>query len=104
MEQKIPQNIEAEQAVLGSVFFDQVSLKTILDKLQKQDFYAPNHQVLYEVMKEMHAEGSFIDYTTLVDRLENKSLLAKAGGVEYVSGLIDSVPSTANLMSYINIV
>ena len=104
MEQKVPQNIEAEQAVLGSVFFDQNTIKTILDKLQDTDFYSPNHQVLYRAMKELHAEGVFIDYTTLTDRLENQNLLAKAGGIEYLSNLIDSVPSTANLLNYINIV
>lgn len=104
MEQKIPQNIEAEQAVLGSVFFDHNSIKTILDKLQEDDFYSPNHQVIYRAMKELHNTGIFIDYTTLTDNLENKSLLAKAGGVEYLASLIDSVPSTANLLNYINIV
>lgn len=104
MEQKIPQNIEAEQAVLGSVFFDQGSIKTILDKLQEKDFYSPNHQVLYSVMKELHTQDIFIDYTTLTDSLENKGLLAKAGGIEYISSLIDAVPSTANLLNYVNIV
>lgn len=104
MEQKIPQNIEAEQAVLGSVFFDQGSIKTILDKLQEQDFYSPNHQVLYSVMRELHGEDIFIDYTTLTDRLENKNLLAKAGGIEYIASLIDAVPSTANLLNHVNIV
>jgi len=104
MEQKIPQNIEAEQAVLGSVFFEPNSIKTILDKLQDGDFYSPNHQVIYRAMKDLHAQGVPIDYTTLTDLLENKNLLAKAGGVEYLSGLIDSVPSTANLLNYINIV
>jgi replicative DNA helicase len=104
MEQKIPQNIEAEQAVLGSVFFDQASIKTILDKLQSKDFYSPNHQVLYEAMKSLYLENIFIDYTTLSDRLENKNLLAKAGGIEYIAGLVDAVPSSANLINYINIV
>jgi len=104
MEQKIPQNIEAEQAVLGSVFFDQASIKTILDKLQNKDFYSPNHQVIYEAMKSLYLENIYIDYTTLSDRLENKNLLAKAGGIEYIAGLIDAVPSTANLINYINIV
>jgi replicative DNA helicase len=104
MEQKIPQNIEAEQAVLGSVFFDHSSIKTILDKLEEEDFYSPNHQVIYRAMKELHNSGITIDYTTLTDTLENKSLLAKAGGIEYLAGLTDSVPSTANLLNYINIV
>lgn len=104
MEQRIPQNITAEQAVLGSVFFEQGSLKTILDKLQDHDFYFPNHQAIYLAMKALFQENVFIDFTTLTDRLENMNLLAKAGGLEYISGLIDAVPSSANLINYINIV
>ena len=104
MEQKIPQNISAEQAVLGSVFFEQGSLKTILDKLQDHDFYLPNHQAIYLAMKALFQENVFIDFTTLTDRLENMNMLAKAGGLEYISGLIDAVPSSANLINYINIV
>jgi len=104
MDQKIPQNINAEQAVLGSVFFEQGSLKTILDKLQDNDFYLPNHQAIYQAMQSLFHEAIFIDFTTLTDRLENMNMLAKAGGVEYISSLIDAVPSTANLINYINIV
>jgi len=104
VEQKIPQNIEAEQAVLGSVFFEQSSLKAIVDKLDDADFYSPVHRVIFETMKELFAEHVTIDYTTLKDRLENKNLLAKAGGVEYIVGLVEAVPSTSNLINYINIV
>jgi len=104
VEQKIPQNIEAEQAVLGSVFFEQSALKTIVDKLQDQDFYSPVHQVIYQTMKDLFKDNIMIDYTTLKDRLENKNLLAKAGGIDYIIGLVEAVPSTSNLLNYINIV
>ncbi len=104
MEQKIPQNIEAEQAVLGSVFFEQSSLKAIVDKLNDDDFYSPVHRVIFQTMKELFQEHVAIDYTTLKDRLESKNLLAKAGGVEYVVGLVEAVPSSSNLINYINIV
>ncbi|MDD4184342.1 MAG: replicative DNA helicase [Candidatus Izemoplasmatales bacterium] len=104
MERKVPQNIEAEQAVLGAVFFDPASMKTIVDKLQETDFFSPNHQVIFKTMKSLFIENIEIDYTTLTDRLENHNLLVKAGGIEYVSGLIDAVPSIANLLNYINIV
>jgi len=70
MERKVPQNIEAEQAVLGAVFFEQGSMKTIVDKLAEQDFFSPNHQVIFTTMKTLFIEGIPIDYTTLSDRLE----------------------------------
>ncbi|MBU1145281.1 MAG: replicative DNA helicase [Firmicutes bacterium] len=104
MERKVPQNIEAEQAVLGAVFFDQNTMKSIVDKLQEVDFYSPNHQVIFKTMKQLFQEGISIDYTTLSDRLENQNMLIKAGGIEYITGLIDAVPSIANLLNYINIV
>ncbi len=104
MERKVPQNIEAEQAVLGAVFFDQASMKTIVDKLQEQDFFSPNHQVIFRAMKTLYQEAIPIDFTTLTDRLENHNLLVKSGGIEYITGLIDAVPSIANLLNYINIV
>jgi len=91
MERKVPQNIEAEQAVLGAVFFEQTVMKTIQDKLQEEDFYSPNHQVIFRVMKSLFQDGISIDYTTLTDRLENQSNLVKAGGIEYITGLIDAV-------------
>lgn len=104
MEKKVPQNIEAEQAVLGAVFFDQSTLKTILDKLSVDDFYSTNHKVIYQAMKALFQDNISIDHTTLADRLETQNNLVKAGGLDYISSLLDSVPSTANLMHYINIV
>lgn len=104
MERKVPQNIEAEQAVLGAVFFDQSVMKTIQDKLVEEDFYSPNHQVIFRVMKSLFQDGISIDYTTLTDRLESQNNLIKSGGIEYISGLIDAVPSIANLLNHINIV
>ncbi|HRX92138.1 MAG TPA: replicative DNA helicase [Candidatus Izemoplasmatales bacterium] len=104
MEKKVPQNIEAEEAVLGSVFFDQGSMKTIIDKLQDMDFFSPNHQVIFRAMKSLFQEGVAIDYTTLIDRLESQNLLTQAGGADYVTDLINAVPSAANLLNYVNIV
>mgnify|MGYP001000693868 CR=1 FL=1 len=104
MEQRIPQNIEAEQAVLGSVFFDQGAIKTVLDKLHKEDFYHPQHQVIYDGMKELFQEHVIIDQTTLSDRLDAQGVLSRAGGIEYLVDLVHFVPSSANLIHYINIV
>jgi len=104
MEKIIPQNLEAEQSVLGSVFVDQGTIKTLLDKLDSDDFYQYRHKVIFTAMVELFQLDVTIDYTTLIDKLETKDLLKDAGGVEYVLGLINSVPSIANLHNYINIV
>lgn len=103
-DRKVPQNIEAEQSVLGSVFFDQGAIKTVLDKLREEDFFHPQHKIIYNAMKDLFHERVIIDNMTLTDRLDSKGQLEQAGGVGYINELVDAVPSVANLINYINIV
>ncbi len=104
MEKITPHNVEAEQSVLGSVFVDQGSMKTLVDKLESDDFYTYRHKVIFTAMVELFQENIEIDYTTLSNKLETKGLLNDAGGIDYILGLINSVPSIVNLSNYINIV
>lgn len=104
MERTTPHNLEAEQAVLGSVFVEEGSIKTLVDKLDPDDFYKYQHKVIYRAMKDLFTENVVIDYTTLTSKLETKGMLNDAGGIDYILGLINNVPSTANLVNYINIV
>ena len=104
MEKITPHNVEAEQSVLGSVFVDQSVLRSLSDKLESDDFYTYRHKVIYTAMVELFQEDIEVDYTTLSNKLENKNLLNDAGGIDYILGLINSVPSIANLSNYINIV
>jgi replicative DNA helicase len=104
MEKITPHNVEAEQSVLGSVFVDQGVMKTLVDKLDSEDFYTYRHKVIFTAMVELFQEDIIIDYTTLSNKLETKGLLNDAGGIDYILGLINSVPSIVNLVNYINIV
>ena len=104
MERITPHNREAEQSVLGSIFVEQGTIKTLVDKLESDDFYVYRHKVIFTAMVELFHEGVDIDYTTLSNKLETKGLLQDAGGIEYILGLIQSVPSIVNLENYINIV
>ncbi|MBI9009599.1 MAG: replicative DNA helicase [Tenericutes bacterium] len=104
MEQQVPANIEAEQAVLGTIFFENYMMKTIADKLIESDFYYPAHKVIFKAMKELYAQGVSIDYLTVFSHLESINQLAKVGGLEYITQLANEVPSTANFLDYINIV
>jgi len=104
MEKITPHNIEAEQSVLGSVFVDQRTMRSLVDKLDTDDFYNYRHKVIFTAMIELFQEDVEIDYTTLSDKLETKGLLHDAGGIDYILGLINAVPSIANLGNYINIV
>jgi len=104
MEKVTPHNREAEQAVLGSVFVDQGAMKSIIDKLDTTDFHIYRHRVIYNAMVDLYKESIEIDYTTLTNLLETRELLTEAGGIDYILGLINAVPSVANLENYINIV
>lgn len=104
MEKITPHNVEAEQSVLGSVFVDQGAMRTLVDKLESDDFYTYRHKVIYTAMVELFQENIEIDYTTLSNKLETKGLLNDAGGIDYILGLINTVPSIVNLPNYINIV
>lgn len=104
MEKITPHNLEAEQSVIGSVFVDQGVMKIIVDKLSVDDFFHYRHKVIFTAMQELYEENIEIDYTTLANKLETKGLLLEAGGLEYILGLIESVPSIVNLQNYVDIV
>jgi len=104
MEKITPHNREAEQAVLGSVFVDQTAMKSIVDKLDTDDFFVLKHKVIFNAMVDLYKSNVEIDYTTLTNLLNTRELLAEAGAIDYILGLINAVPSIANLTNYINIV
>jgi replicative DNA helicase len=101
---KPPQNIEAEQSILGSVLLNNTSLDSVLDIIQGEDFYRDAHRKIFSVMREMHAANEAIDYLTLEDKLKQRNQLEEIGGVNYIASLTDVVPSTANISHYARIV
>ena len=103
-EQKILANKDAEQSILGAVFYDESSIRLLYDKIQKEDFYYLRHQNIYETMIDLFRRHIAIDSTTVISALEDNGLLNECGGAEYILGLMDAVPSISNLETYINIV
>ncbi len=103
-ESKILASSEAEQSILGSVFYDESTIKLLNDKLLTKDFYYLRHQLIFEAMLELFRNGSPIDSTTVINLLDDKGKLNDCGGSQYIIDLTDSVPSTTNLMAYIDIV
>ncbi|MFP4078416.1 MAG: replicative DNA helicase [Bacillota bacterium] len=105
MEEKTyPHSIDAEQNVLGAVFIDPKSLDSIVDTLDRKDFYSRRHQLIYGAILDLYEDRVEIDYTTLVNHLDTQDLLLDAGGTDYILGLSDTTPSIVNLEHYINIV
>lgn len=97
-------SLEAEESVLGSVFFNNNEMNVIADKLLVEDFYSPNNQIIYKAMLTLFHNNSAIDIITVITYLENVNNLEKVGGRDYIINLSSVVPSTANLLEYINIV
>lgn len=104
MERMLPQNIEAEQGVLGSILIDPDAVDVVAEKLQPCDFYRDAHRAIYEAMMRLHSQDIPPDFMTLCDELERYHRLADIGGDSYLSSLINCVPTSGNVGYYTRIV
>ena len=98
-----PQNIDAEMATLGSVLLDgQPALDRAIEIITEIDFYREIHRLIFKTIVKLSSERKNIDMITLIEELgSNKD---KIGGFSYVTSLVNSVPSSANLEHYAQIV
>lgn len=99
-----PQNIEAEQAVLGAIFLEPSSLTLASEVLLPEDFYRAAHQKIFGVMLNLSDQGKAIDVVTVTEELASHKLLEDIGGVSYLTELASSVPTAANIEYYAKIV
>ncbi|MGG3800407.1 replicative DNA helicase [Metabacillus fastidiosus] len=95
-----PQNIEAEQAVLGAIFLEPSSLVLASEVLIPEDFYRATHQKIYNAMLTLADKGEPVDLVTVTSILADQELLEEIGGVSYLSDLANSVPTAANIEYY----
>lgn len=96
----VPQNIEAEEAVLGSLIIDPEGIFRVLNFLRAEDFYLQKHRWIYEAITAIHEHRDPIDYLTLTTKLEQQEHLEAVGGGVYIAELISAVPSAINIESY----
>ncbi|MGE6379666.1 replicative DNA helicase [Peribacillus muralis] len=99
-----PQNVEAEQAVLGAIFLEPSSLTVTSEVLIPEDFYRSSHQKIFNVMINLNDEGKAVDLITVTEELAATKNLEEVGGVSYLSELAGSVPTAANVEYYARIV
>ena len=99
-----PQNIEAEQAVLGAVFLSPDALADAMEFVEADDFYRRAHQILVQTMIDLNDDGEAIDVLTVNSRLEMNNQLDDVGGVAYIAELASSVPTAANIGYYAKLV
>ena len=104
MEKVMPHSLEAEQAVLCSLFLSKYALNNASENLVMEDFYFDKNAKIFKVMTDLHEKNVAIDVTTVTNELNTKEWLVQAGGVEYLSEIVTSLATAANVDEYINIV
>jgi len=99
-----PQNISAEQAALGSMLLQEDAVLHSIDILRPEDFYKKSHQIIFKCILELFEKSRGVDLVTLTEELNRISLLEEIGGVTYLTNLINSVPTAANIEYYVKII
>lgn len=99
-----PQNLEAEQAVLGSVLIDKNAVLKVADLLTSKDFYSPANERVYETILELYAKHQPIDVLSVTNRLKEKNLLQEIGGSGYVAELTNQVATASHVDHYAKVV
>lgn len=100
----MPNNLEAEQSVVGSMIMDREAIIVASELLIREDFYHQQYGVLFEAMVELFNEEKPVDVVTLQNRLREKDVPAELSSMEFVGELVTSVPTSANIKYYANIV
>ncbi len=99
-----PQNLEAEQSILGGILLENNALNNVIEVLDVNDFYSESHRKIFSAIVELSEKSEPSDLVTLCNILRNNSQLDKVGGEAYLASLVDSVPSAANIAYYSKIV
>ena len=99
-----PQNLEAERSVLGALLQDYNALTQAMELLEAEDFYQPQHAVIFKAMRGLFQQSRAVDLVTMDDELNRLGALAGIGGTEYLIELLQSVPTTVHTRHYVDIV
>ena len=100
----LPNNIEAEKALLGSMFYSFNALQKACEEVSKEAFYLDSHSKIFEVVQDLYFAKKPIDATTVTAEAMNKGYLVQIGGVEYLNNVINTVATGANISYYIDTV
>ena len=99
-----PHSVEAEESVLGAILMSAEAANIALEKLHTEDFYRPAHQNIFQAISELFNGNQPIDAVTVSEALRRSGALDRVGGVGFLTGLIDAVPTTSNIEYYAGIV
>ena len=99
-----PQDLAAEQSVLGGMLLSKDAIADVLERLRPGDFYRPAHQNVYDAILDLYGRGEPADAVTVAAELDRRGLLRRIGGAPYLHTLISTVPTAANAGYYAGIV
>lgn len=99
-----PQNIEAEQAVLGAMLIEREAISKVAEFLRPEDCYREAHRLIYNAMLELFNKNDAVDMVTVIEFLRKEDKLEAAGGISYITSLTNSVPTAANVLYHAKIV
>lgn len=99
-----PQDLAAEQSVLGGMLLSKDAIADVIEILRSNDFYRPAHEIIYESIIELYGHGEPVDAVTVSAELTKRGEIAKVGGAPYLHTLLSSVPTAANANYYARIV
>lgn len=100
----MPNDVEAEQSVIGSCLIDTEAVIESINTLVENDFYREDHKIIYRCISNLFSRNEPIDIITLKDEISSIGKYEQVGGIEYIAKLPDKVPTTANVNKYIKIV
>ena len=100
----MPNSLEAEQSVIGSMIMDKDAILTAMEMLNSEDFYHRQYGVLFDAMIELYSKGLPVDLITLQNKLKEKDVPPEIASLDYVRELITAVPTSANVKYYAKIV
>lgn len=104
MNKEIPNNIEAEQSVLGAMLLSKYAKEKAIETLTNESFYLDKHAKIFEAIKSLSAKDMAIDTTTLTTELKDNGNLSAIGGVEYLTEILENTPTASNIDYYVKIV
>jgi replicative DNA helicase len=104
LERPLPQNLEAERSILGAVLLDNHALNAAVERLRADDFFLPQHRLIFERMVQIAEKQQAIDTVTLMEDLARNGQLEASGGIPYLSQLADGLPRVTNVDHYARIV
>ena len=99
-----PRSLEAEQATLGSMIIEPDSIPVATEILRSEDFYIEGHQIIFKVIVSLYERGELSDIITLNSKLKKLGKLEEIGGIAYLTTLVNTVPTAANIEYYAKIV